>query len=100
MKTIPGVSDEIRLNAAAGRLTKDVLASLLPFEQRSAFLHACAAIERKYTDACAATHDPCLESGCSCEGEGEICLQPLLRAGDEPLRECGAEWLKRLESVH
>lgn len=98
MKTITGVSDETRSDAAAGRLTKDVLASLLPFEQRSAFLRACAVIEKKYTDACTDAHDPCLESGCSCEGE--ICLQPLLRAGDEPLREYGAEWLKLLESVH
>jgi hypothetical protein len=99
MKTITGVSDAIRQDAADGHLTKDVLASLLPFERRSAFLRACAVIEKKYTDACTETHDPCLESGCSCEG-GDICLQPLLRAGDEPRREYGAEWLKLLEPVH
>lgn len=73
-----------------GRLSKHELVSLLAPESRPLFLEACSAIERRYTDACAATGDPCLESGCSCQGE--TCLEPLLRAGSEYLKACGAEW--------
>lgn len=78
--------------AAAGWLTKEALARLLSLPSRHTFLEACATIERGYTVACASTGDPCLASGCSCEGEA--CLQPLLRAGSEYLRACGAEWAK------
>ena len=75
-----------------GRLTKHALATMLTPEPRRQFLEACAAIEKKYTDDCAAAKDPCLESGCS--AEGEICLQPLLRAGTEYHKACAAEWAK------
>ena len=78
--------------AEEGRLTKHVLATTLTPEPRRQFLEACAAIERKYTDDCEAAKDPCLESGCS--AEGEICLQPLLRAGTEYHRACASEWAK------
>jgi len=78
--------------AQEGRLTKHALASMLTPEPRRRFLEACAAIEKKYTDDCAAAKDPCLASGCSVEGE--ICLQPLLRAGTEYHKACAAEWEK------
>lgn len=78
--------------AEEGRLTKHALATTLTPEPRRQFLDACAAIEKKYTDQCAAAKDPCLESGCS--AEGEICLQPLLRAGTEYHKACAAEWAK------
>jgi hypothetical protein len=77
-------------SAREGRLPKHALASLLTPESRQAFLAACAEIEARFTDACATSGDPCLESGCSCEGE--VCLQPLLRAGSDYLSACGAEW--------
>jgi hypothetical protein len=78
--------------ADQGLLPKSVLANLLDIGHRQAFLDACAAIEKKYTEDCTATNDPCLESGCAVEGE--ICLQPLLRAGIEYHRACAAEWIK------
>jgi hypothetical protein len=78
--------------AEEGRLTKHALATMLTPESRRHFLDACAAIEKKYTEACTAQQDPCLESGCS--AEGEICLQPLLRAGTEYHKACAAEWAK------
>ena len=78
--------------AVDGRLSKPVLTGLLPPEKRTAFLAACAHIEKQYTEACGATGDPCLESGCALEGE--VCLQPLLRAGDDYHKACAAEWLK------
>ncbi len=57
-------------------------------------MKACAAIERRYTEACIAKEDPCLESGCSVEGEDEICRQPLLNAGIEYQQACAAEWVR------
>lgn len=78
--------------AQEGRLTKHALATMLTPEARQRFLDACAAIEKKYTEDCTAAKDPCLESGCSVEGE--ICLQPLLRAGTEYHKACAAEWEK------
>jgi len=78
--------------AEEGRLTKHALATMLTLESRREFLDACAAIEKKFTDDCRATNDPCLESGCS--AEGEICLQPLLRAHSEYHKACAAEWAK------
>jgi hypothetical protein len=77
--------------AEEGRLTKHALATMLTAEPRKQFLEACAAIERHYTEECGAS-DPCLESGCS--AQGEICLQPLLRAGTEYHKACAAEWAK------
>jgi hypothetical protein len=69
-----------------------VLANLLELRHRHAYLDACAAIEKKYTENCTATNDPCLESGCALEGE--ICLEPLMRAGVEYHQACAAEWIK------
>ena len=77
--------------AAEGRLTKHALASLLTAQPRAEFLAACAQIETRYTQTCG-IRDQCLESGCS--AEGEICLQPLLRAGTEYHQACAAEWGK------
>jgi len=77
--------------AAEGRLTKHALATHLAAAPRLVFLEACAAIEKNYTDDCAAK-DPCLEAGCSMAGE--VCLQPLLRAGTEYHKACAAEWAK------
>ena len=77
-------------HALDGRLSKHALASLLAPESRPVFLEACARIERRYTEACTAACDPCLESGCSCQGEA--CLEPVLRASTEYLKACGAEW--------
>jgi hypothetical protein len=87
-----GTAEALMKVAEQGRLPKGVLVNLLDLEHRHAFLAACAAIERKYTEDCTAANDPCLESGCA--AEGEICLQPLLRAGIEYQKACGAEWIK------
>jgi hypothetical protein len=78
--------------ARQGSLSKRELAALLAPEKRQAFLDACAALERRYTQDCTATGDPCLEGGCAVEGE--ICLEPILRAGADYARACGAEWVK------
>jgi len=85
-------ADRMMAHAVGGRFAKDVLAGMLTPASRAAFLDACAGIEKRYTEACAATHDPCLESGCSCEDE--VCLQPLERAAAEYRRACGAEWAR------
>ena len=84
--------EQVMEHAIEGRLTKHALASLLAPGSRRGFLEACATIEESYTRACTAAKDPCLESGCSCEGD--ICLQPLLRAGAEYQSKCGAVWAK------
>ena len=83
--------EDVIAYATGGRLTKHALASLLTAPAKRAFLDACATIELKYTRDCAST-DTCLEAGCS--AEGERCLQPLLRAGTEYDKACGAEWAK------
>jgi hypothetical protein len=85
-------TEQAMLYAAQGRLSKHALASLLTAEARRPFLAACAAIEMKYTEDCRAKNDPCLASGCS--AEGERCLQPLLEAGTEYYKACGAAWAK------
>jgi hypothetical protein len=87
-----GSSEEVIAAASEGRLTKTALAGLLTVDARRRFLDACAVIEKRYTDACGAANDPCLESGCAVEGEDEICLQPLLRADVEYQKACAAEW--------
>lgn len=89
-----GSAERLMAYAEAGHLPKHVLADLLDADQRPAYLSACARIERRYTEACTAKNDPCLVSGCSVEGEDEICLQPLLEAGAEYHRACAAEWLE------
>jgi len=78
--------------ATDGRLTKHALSTLLTSRSKEQFLAACETIEKRYTEECTATGDPCLESGCSTEGE--ICLQPVLRAGTEYHKACGAAWSK------
>ena len=81
--------------AEGGHLSKGVLVNLLDVENRRPYLEACAAIEKKYTEECTARNDPCLESGCSIDqAAGEICLQPLLRAGVDYHKACAAEWIK------
>jgi hypothetical protein len=83
--------EELIAFAREGAVPKAILAEQLSPESRRPFLAACARIEKKYTEACTAKNDPCLESGCSLEGE--ICLDPLNRAGAEYLRACANEWL-------
>jgi hypothetical protein len=78
--------------ALEGRLPKPALASLLTPRARRPFYDACGAIEMRYTEDCRAQGDPCLASGCS--AEGERCLQPILVAGIEYDKACGAEWAK------
>jgi hypothetical protein len=84
--------EQVMTYAIEGRLTKHALASLLTLDARRSFFTACAAIEQKYTNDCRDLNDPCLASGCS--AEGERCLQPLLRAGTDYHKACGAEWAK------
>jgi hypothetical protein len=89
------VDEQFTRLAEEGQVPKDVLADLLEPVTRRAYLEACATIERRYTEACDATGDPCLESGCSIDHEaGEVCLQPLLREGSEYQKACAAEWAK------
>ncbi len=96
LEQLVGSPEKLMEFAADGHLSKDVLAHLLSPENRQAYLDACAEVERAYTEACAATNDPCLESGCSMDqAEGDICLQPLLRAGSEYHKACAAEWVTR-----
>lgn len=90
-----GTPEKLVRFAVEGHLPKGVLMNLVTTDKRKAFLDACAVIEKRYTDDCAAKNDPCLESGCSIAGvEGETCLQPLLRAGVEYPKACAAEWIK------
>jgi hypothetical protein len=82
--------EKLMILAAEGHLTKRILGSVLDADDAGAYLDACAVIEKQYTAACAAEHDPCLESGCAVEEE--ICLEPLLRAGPDYRKACGAAW--------
>ena len=87
-----GTPAKLMTFAEEGHLPKQVLAHLLSPEKRPAYDAACAAVEKRYTKACTDKDDPCLESGCSLEGE--VCLQPLLEAGIEYHKACAAEWIK------
>jgi hypothetical protein len=89
--------EQVMSEAIAGRLSKHALTGLLTPRARTAFLAACAKIEMGYTEACRAKGDPCLESGCSMEGDR--CLQPLLAAGDEYDKACGTEWAQLFADV-
>ena len=92
MDTKTRTVDELMALAAEGRLTKAELADLLAVDQRRPFLDACAHLEKNYTEDCPGMdHGPCLESGCS--AEGEICLQPLLHAGSAYQKACAEVWL-------
>jgi hypothetical protein len=86
-----GTAEQFMTWATAGQLPKRVLVRLLSIAARQPYLDACAVIEKRYTETCTATHDPCLESGCAVEGE--ICLQPLLRAGVDYQKACGGAWI-------
>ena len=84
--------EQVMADAAAGRFTKAELAAFLAIDRRPSFLAACAHIEKGYTDDCPIkNHGPCLEAGCS--ADGEICLQPLLHAGSHYQKSCAAAWL-------
>ena len=85
-----GTPDKLVQFAVEGHLPKPVLMSLVAPEKRKAYADACAIVEKKYTDECAAKNEPCLESGCAVKGE--ICLQPLLHAGIEYHKLCAGEW--------
>lgn len=87
-------AERLMQSARDGLLNKHQLASYLAPEPRDAFLHACTDIERRYTEECTNRRDPCLESGCSVEDAEGICLQPILRAGDEFHKACAAEWMR------
>ncbi len=78
--------------AKAGQVLKFDLAQLLNPAARKTFLNFCASIERRYTEACTAKGDPCLESGCALEGE--VCLQPLENAQLEYARACGSAFVE------
>ena len=85
-----GSPEKLMAFAGEGRLTKQVLGSLLGADDTPAYLEACTVIEKQYTADCAASDDLCMESGCAVEGE--VCLEPLLKAGREYRRACGAAW--------
>jgi hypothetical protein len=87
-----GTPERLMKWAEAGYVPKPVLVNLLTAEKRQTFLEACAVIEKKYTDDCAAKQDPCLASGCA--AEGETCLEPLLRNEAGYLKACAGEWIK------
>ena len=94
----------IDCNEVLGKLAKDgnpakadLADSLIP-EARYAFLDKCAAIERRLTTQCAATGEPCLESGCALEGEA--CLNAVLNADPEYHQACAAEWLILFSDPH
>jgi hypothetical protein len=90
MGTETQTAEQLMALAGEGRLTKQELADLLAIDRRHAFLDACAAIEKGYTEECG-SKDTCLEAGCSVNGE--ICLQPLLHAGSSYHKACAAAWL-------
>ena len=85
-----GSPEKLMAFATEGRLTKQILGHLLDADNLAAYLEACTVIERQYTADCAAKNDPCLGPGCAVDGE--ICLEPLLRAGREYHKECGVAW--------
>jgi hypothetical protein len=89
-----GDPERLMTFAKEGHLPKHVLVRLLSIENRQPYLESCARVEREYTKACTNRRDPCLESGCSVEGEDEVCLQALLDAGVEYHQACAAEWIK------
>ncbi|MBI4477641.1 MAG: hypothetical protein HY654_10735 [Acidobacteria bacterium] len=91
-----GNPERLMAFAGEGHLSKLEMADLLTPESRAAYLDVCAAIEKEYTEACTATNDPCLDSGCALDDE--ICLQPLVRAEVEYQQACAAEWIKRFKN--
>lgn len=87
VQTALATPDQIIERARAGQVPKLELAELLAPNARKTFLNFCTSIEKRYTEACTAQNDPCLESGCALEGE--VCLQPLERAHPDYDRACG-----------
>lgn len=87
-----GTLEELMTCAEQGHLSKMVLVNLLDTDHRGVYLDACGLIEKTYTENCGAAKETCLASGCA--AEGEVCLEPLLRAGIGYQRACAAEWLK------
>lgn len=85
-----GNPEKLMAFAVEGHLTKQVLGTLLAANELGIYLNACTVIERKYTVDCTKTDDPCLQGGCALEGE--VCLEPLLRAGRGYHKACGAAW--------
>jgi len=73
--------------AREGRMSKEALVTFLALDRRREFIATCVAIEKRYTEACTATGDPCLAGGCAVEGE--VCLQPVLSAGLDYYKACG-----------
>lgn len=89
VRTETATAEQVIELARQGRLSKQELAPYLGPAARKTFLRRCTQIEKRYTEACTATGDPCLASGCALEGQGEICLQPLENAGVDYDRACG-----------
>ena len=86
------------VDASGEPVPRQVLVDLLDARTRRLFLDACARIDQAYTAECAAANDPCLESGCAIDqAAGEVCLQPVLRAGRDYDAACAAEWVKLVE---
>jgi len=86
------------VDASGEPVPREVLVALLDAPTRRLFLDACGRIEKAYTAECAGKNDPCLESGCAIDqAAGEVCLQPLLRAGRDYDAACAAEWVKLVE---
>jgi len=82
-----GTPEHVMESARQGRLSKEVLVRFLAWDKRQEYLKQCAAIEKRFTEACTASGDPCLEGGCAVDGE--VCLEPLMRAGLEYYKACG-----------
>jgi len=87
-----GSPEKLMTFVVDGSLPKESLTSLLAIDRRAGYRDACAAIDKTYTDECAPANGPCLESGCALEGE--VCLQPLVRAGSAPRKAYAAEWIR------
>jgi hypothetical protein len=82
-----GTPEHVMEMARQGRLSKEALVRFLAIDKRQDYLKQCGAIEKRFTEACTATGDPCLEGGCAVEGE--VCLQPLMNAGLDYYKACG-----------
>ena len=86
------------VDASGEPVPRQVLVDLLDGRTRRLFLDACTRIDQAYTSECAAANDPCLESGCAIDrAAGEVCLEPVLRAGRDYDAACAAEWVKLIE---
>ena len=86
------------VDASGEPVPRELLVALLDVPTRRLFLDACRRIDRAYTAECAGRNDPCLESGCAIDqAAGEVCLQPVLRAGRDYDAACAAEWVKLVE---